>query len=72
MAPMTGAVDFSECPGRMFGSNRCKCKPACRVCGWRKHMAIHGPLYGQPPGSKPYGHQFEPLIGPDKRSGTEQ
>lgn len=57
---MAGAVDLDECPGALrYGSRRCDCGK-CRVCGFSKHMAIHGPFDGQPPGSKPWGHQFEP------------
>jgi hypothetical protein len=55
-----GAVDLSECPTR-----HCVCKPRCEVCGFGKHSAVHGPFYGQPPGSKPYDHRYIP--GVDKR-----
>lgn len=55
-----GAVDLTECPSiDRFNFGRCKCEPIC-VCGWRKHVAIHGPFFGQPPGSKPYGHEYKP------------
>ncbi len=53
----TGAVDDAECPQR--GGLRCRCGK-CARCGHPKHTAIHGPLYGQPPGSKPYGCRYEP------------
>lgn len=56
---MTGAVDFKECP--QYGSS-CRCEPKCAVCGFGKHMAVHGPHYGEPPGSKPWGHEFKPAI----------
>lgn len=56
---MSGAIDFKECP-RYFGGQSCRCEPKCRVCGFRKHMAIHGPFFGEEPGTKPYGHEFEP------------
>lgn len=46
-----GAVDLYEC------YRPCKCE-ICRVCGYRKHTAVHGPFLGQLPGSKPWGHQF--------------
>lgn len=49
---MIGAVDFSECP-----TKKCRCG-ICRVCGFQKHMAVHGPYFDAPPGSKPYDHQF--------------
>lgn len=50
-----GAVDLSECR-----DTRCGCEK-CAVCGFRKHTAIHGPLFGCPPGTRPYGHKFEPV-----------
>jgi len=67
---MAGAIDYSECPGRLFGSRICRCRPVCRVCGWRKHMAIHGPVNNGGPGSKPYGHEFKPVV-KDEDSKTE-
>lgn len=53
---MAGAVDYSECPKR-----RCCCG-RCAVCGHVKHSAVHGPYANQPAGSKPYGHEFVPII----------
>lgn len=59
-----GAVDLAECPAPKTIQNkrgrtiRCKCG-LCRLCRFPKHSAIHGPSYGQPPGSKPWGHRFE-------------
>jgi len=52
-----GAVDLDACPrdGKWHG---CGCG-VCRICGFTKHKAIHGPIYGQPPGSAPWGHEFE-------------
>ncbi len=55
-----GAVDLDACTTRR--KTICHCQK-CAVCGWGKHMAIHGPLYGQPPGSKPWGHEFKPKVG---------
>lgn len=55
---MSGAVDLNECRRSV---NRCTCGK-CARCGFPKHMAIHGPKYGQPPGSEPYGHEFEPIV----------
>jgi hypothetical protein len=57
----TGAVDYSEClrGGCSNGWRPCQCGKCCH-CGYPKHAAIHGPFWGQPPGSEPYGHQFEP------------
>ncbi len=62
---MNGAVDISEGPearARTQWGNRsvCRCEK-CYVCGWGKHMVVHGPAYGEPPGSKPYDHEFVPL-----------
>jgi hypothetical protein len=56
---MTGAVDFDACPSR-----RCYCGK-CKVCGFPMHSAVHGPVLGQPPGSKPFGHEFMPMDYPD-------
>lgn len=59
---MSGAVDLDDCPDRKPRPARrtmCSCG-RCAVCGHPKHTAIHGPIYGQPPGSRPYGHQFVP------------
>ena len=52
-----GAVDFRACPGNRESRRGCSCG-LCAKCGSPKHSAIHGPAYGQPPGSKPYGHEF--------------
>jgi hypothetical protein len=51
-----GAVDLDECHTR-YWQNICHCD-YCVVCGHAKHTAIHGPMYGQPPGSAPWGHRF--------------
>ena len=60
---MTGAVDLDNCPTqwreRRWQGVHCACG-LCAKCGYPKHSAIHGPLYRQPPGSKPYGHEFVP------------
>jgi hypothetical protein len=53
---MAGAVDLSECH-RIGRYGKCRCD-YCAVCEFPKHMAIHAPLYGQPPGSRPWGHEF--------------
>ncbi len=53
-----GAVDLTECQLRNTGRwKSCKCE-FCARCGQRKHVAVHGPFYGEPPGSKPWGHKF--------------
>jgi hypothetical protein len=52
-----GGVDLNACP--MAGYRRCWCG-TCRICGFPKHTAIHAPLLHQPPGSKPWGHVFQP------------
>lgn len=50
-----GAVDMDACRSRKLAS--CYCEK-CTLCGFGKHMAIHGPVNGGAPGSKPYGHRF--------------
>jgi hypothetical protein len=50
-----GATDWDACPTRL--QTLCHCKP-CIVCGFGPHMAIHGPVSGQPSGSNPYGHPY--------------
>ncbi len=50
----TGAVELNECPSR----GRCHCG-YCAVCGWQKHMAVHGGIVGEPKNGRPYGHVFE-------------
>lgn len=58
-----GAVDLYECP-RITRSGRrtqnCFCEPACAVCRYGKHCALHGPEYGEPPGSRPWHHEYVP------------
>ena len=49
----TGAIDIRECPTWP----NCRCG-ACSLCGHQKHKAIHGPVHGEPPGSKPWGHEY--------------
>lgn len=61
---MNGATDTEACPTRFRNrgpaSAECRCLPPCVICGYGEHAAIHGPLFGQPPGSKPWGHEFKP------------
>ena len=52
-----GAVDLSECP-RRSSRRTCTCEP-CK-CGYGKHTAVHGPKLDQPPGSEPWGHEYQP------------
>lgn len=56
---MTGAVDFDQCTRRY--RRGCYCG-RCAVCGFPMHSAVHGPVLGQPPGSKPFGHEFVPIV----------
>lgn len=56
--PAKGATDGNACPTRHPGG-MCRCEPRCAVCGWGEHDAIHGPRFGERPGSEPWGHQFE-------------
>lgn len=52
----SGAVTYSQCP--TGGGNRCRCG-TCRICGFHKHTAIHGPGCDDPrPGTRPCGHVF--------------
>lgn len=61
---MTGAADLKACPTK-GQRGWCACGEPCVVCGYREHFAIHGPKYGQPPGSEPWGHEFKPPEGGD-------
>lgn len=56
-----GAVLFNDCTTRKGRGRKCHCEPMCAICGNRKHKAVHGPCFGQPAGSKPWGHKFVPL-----------
>ena len=54
--PVQGkAVDLDECPYR---GTLCRCA-YCVICKFGKHTAIHGPHYGEPAGSEPFGHEFK-------------
>lgn len=57
-----GAIDVFGCTTRTWGRSGgdCRCTPRCAVCGYGRHMGAHGPLIGQPIGSRPAGHQFVP------------
>ena len=55
---MMGATDPDECKTKR--GYACRCGPVCAHCGFGKHAAIHGPYFGQPAGSEPYGHEFAP------------
>ena len=62
---MNGAIDLDACTtrrryGRQGTSGLCRCEPKCSVCGYGPHVAVHGPLYGQLPGSRPAGHEYQP------------
>jgi hypothetical protein len=52
-----GAVDLSQCPT----PGKCRCG-RCLKCGCAKHTAIHGAFLGNPPGSKPFGHEFQSML----------
>lgn len=58
---MSGAVDLGECQFRRYyrANYGCRCGK-CAVCGYPKHSGIHGPVFGQPPGSEPWGHEYVP------------
>lgn len=68
---MAGAVDLAACQKRWGPTGKCRCTPICRICGHGPHMAVHGPLMGQSPGTKPWGHEFEPERGPQAKGGGE-
>ena len=60
------AIELDECRNRRYGRYGlvgCACRPVCEVCGFGPHMAVHGPFYGAPPGSKPYDHEFRAAVG---------
>ena len=57
MRTQSGAIDVFACPTRALAP--CRCGP-CVVCGFGPHMAIHGPVFGQPPGGPPWGHIYQP------------
>jgi hypothetical protein len=57
---MSGAADLDACTTRRKGTTVCRCLPKCAVCGHGPHMAIHGPSAGEQPGSKPWGHEYQP------------
>lgn len=52
-----GAIDLTKCPQYVHRRRGCRCG-SCAICGYPKHTAIHGPVNGGAPGSRPYGHQF--------------
>jgi len=67
---MSGATNWHACLTRTTGGT-CRCQPRCAVCGFGEHSAVHGPVFGQPPGSTPWGHAYvfrgadiEPAAGP--------
>lgn len=53
------SIDIS-CPTRRE-TGYCRCEK-CDVCGYGKHSPMHGPIYGQPIGSAPWGHEFVPVM----------
>lgn len=65
MSGVHGAVDTSACKrltrtGRLpgIGGGLCYCQPACAVCGQGIHAVVHGPEYGEGPGSRPWHHEY--------------
>ena len=54
-----GAIDVFACPYRARGHKNCLCLPKCAACGFGPHSAVHGPVYGERPGSKPYDHEYK-------------
>ena len=53
-----GAIDINACPRGPRKYHPCRCAP-CITCGFGKHTAVHGPVLGQPPGTKPWGHEYD-------------
>ena len=51
-------VDLKEPCNRWPWGTTCKCVPKCAVCGWGKHMAIHGGVIDKP--GYVFGHEFVP------------
>lgn len=57
---------FDECPKR----SKCPCG-ICKVCGFRKHVSLHGPYTETATGRlilKPWSHAFENVIPVDDSS----
>jgi hypothetical protein len=54
------SIDVLNCPMRSRRGS-CVCEH-CMICGFGKHMAVHGPLYGAPVGSPPYSHEYVPAL----------
>ena len=68
---VVGAVDLNErCDTASMISTRCQCEPGCATCGYGKHQSVHGPEYGQPPGSRPWHHEFVAGEGPPVYDGN--
>lgn len=68
---MSGAIDGDLCTTRIR-NGQCRCKPKCAVCGKGPHSAIHGPVYGQPPGSKPWGHEYVPKEAEESKEAAKE
>ena len=63
MLDQSGALDDSQCPYvRDHRKRGCRCGK-CLRCGFPKHSALHGPFQGELPGSKPWGHRYQPTEG---------
>lgn len=58
------SLDSLACP--KYSSGACRCKRKCIVCGHGMHASYHGPIYRQPVGSMPWGHEFAEGIEPDE------
>jgi hypothetical protein len=68
---MKGAVDISECPRfrGILGPSYCRCGK-CSICDFPKHSGVHGPVFGSPPGSEPWGHEFKPINSEEDENGN--
>ena len=59
--PVPGkACDLDACPNKTKLRGKCRCRDKCLICGGPEHISLHGPCYGQPPGSEPWHHEFKP------------
>lgn len=57
------SIDVLTCALRQ---SYCRCKPKCAICGCAPHTGFHGPIYGRPVGSVPWGHEYAAAITADE------
>ena len=56
------SIDILRCPNY---HGDCKCRQRCIVCTFGVHSPWHGPIFRQPVGSMPWGHEFAERIAAD-------